>query len=209
MKRCPNCESLKDLSAFYPHKSTKSGYSSWCKECLSKRNKEFYLKEKELIINRSKLRFEKNRHEMNERRKAWYYQNKHRQIQSNIRWAKNNREKVYLYASKRYQRLADATPEWLTDDHWKAIESVYAEASRTTELAGFDCQVDHIIPLNGKNVCGLHVPWNLRVVSKAYNCKKNNRLDEGVFFEPSKTGGVLIHNSALPWNWSSKNEHRV
>ena len=102
-----------------------------------------------------------------------------------------------------------ATPCWLTNEHLLQIEKVYFAANKTSLLAGFPCHVDHIVPLKGKSVCGLHVPWNLRVVSQSYNSKKKNNLDEGVFFAPSKTGGVLVHNSALPWNWSKQNDSHI
>jgi hypothetical protein len=102
-----------------------------------------------------------------------------------------------------------ATPRWLTDEHLSQIEKVYFAASKTSLLAGFPCHVDHIVPLKGKNVCGLHVPWNLRVVSQSYNSKKKNNLDEGIFFAPSKMDGILVHKSALPWNWSKQNDNRI
>jgi len=101
----------------------------------------------------------------------------------------------------RHASKIHATPSWLTKEDWKRIEAVYVAAKETSLLAGFSCHVDHIVPLRGKTVCGLHVPWNLRVVSQSYNSKKNNNLDDAIFFEPSKSDGVLVHNSALPWNW--------
>ena len=158
----------------------------------------------------------------------WYKENyaKHSEAikEKSAKYRKNNPEAVrrsYLKSiqKRKPQKAAaemarqaakkNATPKWLTKEDWLRIEAVYVAAHKTTILAGFKCHVDHIVPIKGKDVCGLHVPWNLRVVSQSYNSKKKNNLDEGVFFEPSKTGGVLIHNSALPWNWSSKNEQRV
>lgn len=111
-------------------------------------------------------------------------------------------------AAERMRQAAKlkATPHWLTKEHLRQIEKVYIAASQTSVLAGFPCHVDHVVPLNGDNVCGLHVPWNLRVVSQSYNSKKSNKLDEGVLFAPSRTGGILVHKSALPWNWSKQNE---
>ncbi len=101
----------------------------------------------------------------------------------------------------RHARKLRATPPWLSKEHWKQMEKVYIAARETSILAGFDCHVDHIVPLVGKNVCGLHVPWNLRIVSRSYNSQKRNNLDDGVFFAPSLSGGILVHSSALPWNW--------
>lgn len=101
----------------------------------------------------------------------------------------------------RQAKKLQATPPWLNKEDLKQIDAIYVCAKETTNLAGFDCSVDHIVPLRGKDVCGLHVPWNLRVVSRSYNSKKHNKLDEAIFFAPSQKGGVLVHNSALPWNW--------
>jgi 5-methylcytosine-specific restriction endonuclease McrA len=64
--------------------------------------------------------------------------------------------------------LADAAPKWLTDEHRKKIQWFYSEARR------LGLTVDHIWPLRGKNSCGLHVPWNLQLLSSVDNDKKGN-----------------------------------
>ena len=69
------------------------------------------------------------------------------------------------------------TPKWLTeDDHWM-IEQTYKFAALRTKMFGFAWHVDHIVPLQGKLVSGLHVPWNLQVIPAAENISKNNNFE--------------------------------
>jgi hypothetical protein len=67
---------------------------------------------------------------------------------------------------------AQATPKWA--DH-EAILAIYAEARQRRD-AGESVEVDHIVPIRGKMVCGLHVHWNLRIITKEENSKKKNNL---------------------------------
>lgn len=79
-------------------------------------------------------------------------------------------------AKIRYERkLSMATPVWLTKEHWAEMDAIYANARKLTRKTGVRHEVDHIVPLNGKLVSGLHVPWNLQVLTQSENVAKSNR----------------------------------
>lgn len=79
---------------------------------------------------------------------------------------------------KYLNRLASATPAWLTPQDWDAMNAVYEQARKLTRETGVRHEVDHIYPLNGKTVCGLHVPSNLQILTQAENVAKSNRYAE-------------------------------
>jgi hypothetical protein len=68
---------------------------------------------------------------------------------------------------------AQATPQWADMD---LIAAFYRDAAVLTEEFGMAMHVDHIVPLLGKHVCGLHVDYNLRIVEARENMSKGNRL---------------------------------
>lgn len=88
-------------------------------------------------------------------------------------WKKRNLHKVAADSSKRRASQFKACPWWAD---MVAIEAVYRECRKLTQLSGIDHHVDHIVPILGKNVCGLHVHWNLRVISAKENQVKGNDL---------------------------------
>lgn len=105
-------------------------------------------------------------------------QPKEKTKQYKTRWKKQNVGRVNADTALRKGRLKFATPSWLTDDHHAQIISVYEESARLTKETGVTHHVDHIVPIRGKNVSGLHVPWNLQILTADENHLKNNKFDE-------------------------------
>ena len=80
----------------------------------------------------------------------------------------------------------------------KWISDIYAAKKDMQKTFGVKLNIDHIVPINGKDVCGLHVPWNMRITTEKFNKSKKAEVHEefGSFLD----GHVTIHESALPWN---------
>jgi len=78
--------------------------------------------------------------------------------------------------SVRKRRHRSATPKWITPEQKLAMRQLYLQAMDLTKLTGERYVVDHIVPLISDEVCGLHVPWNLRVITQEENLRKSNKL---------------------------------
>lgn len=103
-----------------------------------------------------------------------YHRKAHRE------WAKRNPGKVIENVNKRRKEVANCAPAWLTAEHRAQIEVFYSEARRLTKETGVVHHVDHIVPLRGKTVQGLHVPWNLQVLTAIENMQKHRKLLDDV-----------------------------
>ena len=87
-----------------------------------------------------------------------------------------NVDVVRADTSVRKRRHREATLKWLTPAERLQMRELYVQARKLTELTQERYVVDHIVPLRGESVCGLHVPWNLRVITQEENLKKSNKL---------------------------------
>ena len=91
-------------------------------------------------------------------------------------WKVNNAIQVRADTKARRRKHRNATPPWLTRKQKSEIRQLYQIAITMTKTTGEQYVVDHIVPLRSDEVCGLHVPWNLRVITQEENLKKSNKL---------------------------------
>jgi 5-methylcytosine-specific restriction endonuclease McrA len=89
---------------------------------------------------------------------------------------KRNPEVYKALTSARKRRHREATPKWITKEQKLEIRGLYLKAIETTRITGERYVVDHIVPLINDAVCGLHVPWNLQVITQQENLVKSNKL---------------------------------
>ena len=161
MKYCKKCDTTLEFSSFGRDKHSKDGMQAYCKSCRTCMRKEYYSRNKDIVLEYQNNYYHSNRSSIQEKTKVY---------------SKSNPAKICSKAAKRRAYKLSATPSWLTDEHKASIDSVYWLAKDLKAISGEEYHVDHIIPLKGNDVCGLHVPWNLQVLSAADNLKKSNRL---------------------------------
>jgi hypothetical protein len=110
-------------------------------------------------------------------RQAWRDANREEQNLISKKWREANPEKCAAYVRNRQAAKLQRTPRWLTINDMQRIEDFYLEAIRRTQETGIRWHVDHIIPLRGKKVSGLHVPENLQVITAIDNQRKMNAYE--------------------------------
>lgn len=120
--------------------------------------------------------------------RRYYEKNKEAvKARSNARPLEERRSHKYKYkqanpdlykalVSVRKRRHRNATPKWVTKEEKMAIRKLYLQAIKLTELTGVKYVVDHDYPLHGKEICGLHVLANLRIITQEENLRKSNKL---------------------------------
>lgn len=120
--------------------------------------------------------FAENAEAIRERDRARYASDPQGRILHIKRWQQENIPTLREYGAKRRAANLQATPPWLTPEHRKQMAGLFREARRLKQETGIVHHVDHIEPLQGKTSCGLHVPWNLQILTWEENVKKGNRL---------------------------------
>jgi hypothetical protein len=106
----------------------------------------------------------------------WRKSNQHSVRKSSSNWKKNNAGHNSAIMAKRRADKIQRTPAWMTKEQLAAIDKLYKQAAWLTRITGVRWHVDHIVPLKGKNVSGLHIPDNLQVIPAWENMKKGNKL---------------------------------
>lgn len=185
MKTCDKCLTLKSLDKFYFIKKRQK-YENRCLSCRREYQREYERNYYKINVDKLRARqkkwrekskdkkklfdkeyYLKNRDKFLERAKKYYDPLKKKDYDRSYR--KNNIGKVRYWRKSYKLAQIKAMPKWITEDMIKRIQEIY-----------HDCptghHVDHIIPLRGKIVCGLHVPWNLQYLPASENISKGNKL---------------------------------
>lgn len=192
MKTCNACKTEKDFSAFYKRKDAyKDPYRSDCNACLKIKAANRY-KANPKKYNEMGAKWRSANPELNTARGFRYRKAKRLEIRARIiKWGRENPDKIRAkqqryhaqhpwirpyHCMKRRMAKAKASPAWLTRAHKREILAFYIAAQEASKTTKVPHHVDHIIPIRGRKVCGLHVPWNLRIITAEENLRKSNLL---------------------------------
>lgn len=195
LHRCSKCGLIGDASNFYRDKNTATGRTCWCGACMRAAYAAYYARNRQKIVAKAVIYVRKRRSESEERReqeRVWARELKRRKhldpaayaehLRRGRDWCASNPDKVRKFkhmskeqrcvrAARRYARKRHACPAWA--DH-AAIAEVYEKCRQMNESGSVRYEVDHIIPILGKNVCGLHVEHNLQILPADKNKRKSN-----------------------------------
>lgn len=151
IKQCIKCKEFKLIYYFSVHKSTTSGLDTTCKQCMNLNTKKWVENNKERAISGRRKTYEKNREKT---------------INQALSWAKNNKQQKTATNRRRELAKKQRIPKWAD---LNKIKNIYLNCPEGHH-------VDHIIPLQGRIVSGLHVENNLQYLKASDNIKKGNKF---------------------------------
>ena len=161
MKKCSSCGVKKPLSDFNKHKNRKDGHQTACKPCNKSYVSAHYYKNQSKIAEQNKQKYPEKRTQHLKRGKEYYNANK---------------AQAFAKAAKRRATKLQRTPKWVKSNFLNDIKLMYKRAQLIKNFTGELWHVDHIVPLQGELVSGLHVPWNLQLLPAKENLSKANKF---------------------------------
>ena len=161
-KVCKTCSLEKPVSEFYKQ-SIRGGYGvrGTCKLCDNAKKKAYRETLGDSLL---------------ARKRQEYQRNKQTRLAQKREYRQGNKGKINALVASRKKVIRQRMPGWLSkDDKW-LIKEAYELAALRSKMFGFSWHVDHVIPLQGKKVSGLHVPGNLQVIPAVENLRKKNKV---------------------------------
>jgi hypothetical protein len=180
MKVCSSCEEKKPLEDFHKDSRGKEGRRASCKECDLSKKKQKYSLDTDYKEKVRKYQRDRSEH-YRDLNKVWYKENREyvrEKVRHRYHTIAETRASIKANSAQYRRSKISAQPSWLSDADKQRIKDIYLLAEDLQLVSGQKYQVDHIIPLRGKKVCGLHVPWNLQVLPEDINLSKGNAHED-------------------------------
>lgn len=179
LKACTKCQAVKPIGEYNVRKASPDGLMQKCRDCCKTYATAYRADNPDV----HKEYYAENKEKRGEDFRKWREENAERRAEYMLNWSRENsasRREQYMrwQATKR-----KATPKWA--DREKMIE-FYRKAEHLTRETGVPHEVDHIYPLQGKEVCGLHCEANLNVITQFENIQKLNRMPTEEYLQRCK-----------------------
>jgi len=166
-KTCTLCKVFKTYDFFGKRKEGLDGRRSRCIECITICRRDYY-KAHHVKNKEQKLKYAREYYSTEHGKKI---QRKNLNIYKKTHLAERN-----TYGANRRAKKVNATPTWPTDFDIAYIKHIYIQSIELSKISEESYEVDLITPLMSKQVCGLHVPWNLQIITATENQKKSNKV---------------------------------
>lgn len=138
------------------------------------KQKAYLQQNREAVREYGRAHYQSNRQLYVDRAAGWASINIERRREVAREWARRNMPAVLANVRNRQARKLNATPPWFGELDELVMSEAYDLAKRREAVTGIKWEVDHIVPLQGKKVCGLHVAGNIQVIPMRENRKKSN-----------------------------------
>lgn len=169
-KMCKDCGA--DITDTYTSK-----WGMRCAACKAEYHRAYRKANAERIAEKKRLWKLANPEHVKAKDRAYAVANPDKRAKARARWDATNPGATAAAKAANHSARKKRVPTWLSDDDKWMLTQAYALAALRTKIFGFPWHVDHIIPLNGKVVSGLHVPYNVQVIPAVENLRKSNKLD--------------------------------
>lgn len=158
------------------HRAASKEWATKNVEHVKSKRKERYLLALAENPSMNKAAHAKHREKRNAASAAYRKANKEKMRQLDRDWVRNNPDKNAAKTAK--IRAGEACPPWITEDQKLEMLRFYTEAHLMTQETGIQYEVDHIHPLKSRKIeaCGLHVPWNLQILTSPENKQKSDSI---------------------------------
>lgn len=182
MRSCTKCGIAKPLTDFSADSCKPSGYGSHCKQCKKEAAAARRAADPEKYLEIARKYRRNNVDTVRSNLRKWQDANREKCQQASRRWKQENPEKVAAWVDSnrdaeraKVAKRRAVVSERTLGGYDEELRAYYKQALSLSNNTGIDYHVDHIVPLFGKTVSGLHVPWNLQVIPADENRKKSNK----------------------------------